>query len=215
MKKAGIIGSGPVAQALAKGLLANGYNVKLGTRDASKLADWQAQAGEAASVGTFAEAAAHGDLLILAVKGGAAIDALHAAGTQHLSGKTIIDTTNPIADAPPVDGLLQFFTGPNDSLLERLQSQFPNANLVKAFNSVGNAAMVNPSFPGGQPTMFICGNNEAARKEVSDLLTAFGWEVADMGKAAAARAIEPLCTLWCIPGFLSNDWNHAFKLLRG
>src|SRR5690349_15522552 len=118
MKKAGIIGSGPVAQALAKGLLANGYAVMLGTRDAAKLADWVGAAGAHASVGTVAEAAAYGDLLVLAVKGTAAVASLHAADPASLTGKTIIDTTNPIADAPPQDGVLQFFTGPNDSLME-------------------------------------------------------------------------------------------------
>jgi hypothetical protein len=98
--------------------------------------------------------------------------------------------------------------------MERLQREFADARLVKAFNSVGNSLMVNPQFAGGKPTMFICGNDEAAKKIVSDILDQFGWEIADMGKVEAARAIEPLCMLWCIPGFLRNDWTHAFKLLR-
>ena len=80
-------------------------------------------------------------------------------------------------------------------------------------NSVGNACMVNPQFAGGKPTMFICGNDAAAKKVVSGILDQFGWETADMGLSEAARAIEPLCMLWCIPGFLRNDWTHAFKLL--
>ncbi|MGA7180634.1 MAG: hypothetical protein WBX11_13750 [Thiobacillaceae bacterium] len=98
--------------------------------------------------------------------------------------------------------------------MERLQREFPDARLVKAFNSVGNAFMVNPKFPGGRPTMFICGNDEAAKQTVGEILDQFGWEVVDMGKAEAARAIEPLCMLWCIPGLLRNEWTHAFKLLR-
>jgi predicted dinucleotide-binding enzyme len=132
---------------------------------------------------------------------------------EHLQGKTIIDTTNPIADAPPTNGVLAFFTGINDSLLEQLQKNIPTANFVKAFNSVGSAFMVNPDFGNDKPSMFICGNNDAARNTVKEILIQFGWDVEDMGKAEAARAIEPLCMLWCIPGFLQNRWSHAFKLL--
>jgi predicted dinucleotide-binding enzyme len=152
---------------------------------------------------------------VLAVKGLVAADALHAAGAANLSGKVVIDTTNPIADAPPEDGVLRFFTGPNDSLMERLQSAFPGARFVKAFNSIGNAFMVNPTLPGGPPTMFMCGNDAEAKRDVMRLLEQFGHDVADMGTARAARAIEPLCQLWCIPGFREGRWQHAFRLLRG
>jgi hypothetical protein len=151
---------------------------------------------------------------VLAVKGNRAVQALALAGPDNLSGKTIIDTTNPIEDAPPVNGVLPFFTDFNQSLMEDLQRQFADAHFVKAFNSVGAASMVNPQFKGGKPTMFICGNSDPARKQVTEILDQFGWETADMGKAEAARAIEPLCMLWCIPGFLRNQWTHAFKLLQ-
>ena len=124
-----------------------------------------------------------------------------------------MDATNPIEDAPPIHGVLQFFTNRNESLMEQLQQEFLSAKFVKAFNSVGAASMVNPLFTGGKPTMFICGNDETAKKSVDGILEAFGWETADMGGAEAARAIEPLCMLWCIPGFLHNQWTHAFKLL--
>ena len=97
--------------------------------------------------------------------------------------------------------------------MERLQREVPGAQFVKAFNSVGNACMVNPEFKGGKPTMFICGNSDAAKQTVTRILDQFGWEAADMGKVESARAIEPLCMLWCIPGFLRNDWVHAFKML--
>jgi predicted dinucleotide-binding enzyme len=142
-----------------------------------------------------------------------AADALRAAGAENLAGKTVMDATIPIADEPPVDGVLSFFTSPNEALMERLQLEFPSARFVKAFNSVGNSCMVNPQFKGGKPTMFICGNYEAAKQAVRGIVDQFGWETADMGKAEAARAIEPLCMLWCIRGFLRNEWNHAFKLL--
>jgi predicted dinucleotide-binding enzyme len=211
--KVGVIGSGDVAKVLASGFMKHGHEVVIGTRDASKLQQWSDQ-NSAGRVGSFADAAKFGDVVVLAVKGSVAAEALHAAGVTNLAGKTIIDTTNPIADAPPENGVLKFFTNLDDSLMERLQREFPDALFVKAFNSVGNASMVNPQFRGGKPTMFICGNDEGAKKTVIEILDQFGWEVNDMGKVEAARAIEPLCILWCIPGFLRNDWVHAFKMLN-
>jgi predicted dinucleotide-binding enzyme len=210
--KVGIIGSGDVAKALARGFLKHGHAVLMGTREGGKLA---AFAGEHPGVklGGFADAAGFGEVVVLAVKGGAALDAMRLAGAG-IEGKVVIDATNPIADAPPVHGVLQFFTGPNDSLGERLQSAFPKVKFVKAYNSVGHAAMVDPKFDGGPPTMFIAGNDDQAKATASDILKAFGWEAADMGPIEASRALEPLCQLWCIPGFTRNDWYHAFKLLR-
>ena len=210
--KAGILGSGGVAQTLAAGFMAHGHEVMVGSRDPQKLADWKTQHPKA-ELGTFGEAAAFADLIVLAVKGSAAGAALKLAGAENLAGKTVIDACNPIADAAPANGVLQFFTGPNESLLEQLQKSFPSARLVKAFNSVGSARMVDPVFAEGTPTMFICGNDDEAKKTVSAILDDFGWETADMGGVEAARAIEPLCMLWCIPGFLNNQWSHAFKLL--
>jgi 8-hydroxy-5-deazaflavin:NADPH oxidoreductase len=211
--KVGILGSGDVAKSLAGGFLKHGHQVTLGTRDAAKLKDFAAQ-HKGAQVGSFADTAKFGELVVLAVKGTVALDALNAAGAANLAGKPVIDATNPIADAPPSNGVLKFFTSLDQSLLERLQAAFPGAHFVKAFNSVGNAAMINPQFPGGKPTMFICGNDDKAKATVAGICDQFGWEAADMGKAEAARAIEPLCMLWCIPGFLQNDWFHAFKLLK-
>jgi len=211
--KIGILGSGEVARTLAGGFLQHGHDVKLGTRDSGKLAAWATQNPRAA-VGGFDEAAAFGELLVLAVKGTAVPAALGAAGATNLAGKPVIDTTNPIADAPPSNGVLKFFTNLDQSLMERSQHDFPDVRFVKAFNSVGSVRMVDPQFAEGRPTMFICGNNQAAKQMVGKILDQFGWETADMGAAEAARAIEPLCMLWCIPGFLRNEWTHAFKLLR-
>ncbi len=211
--KVGILGSGDVAKSLARGCLAHDYDVMLGTRDRAKLDPWVAQHPRA-TVGSFADAARFGDVVVLAVKGTAAADALRAAGANNFAGKPIIDATNPIADAPPANGVLKFFTTLDDSLMERLQREFPQGRFVKAFNSVGNACMVDPRFKDGKPTMFICGDDEAAKQAVGRILDEFGWETADMGRVEAARAIEPLCILWCIPGFLRQDWVHAFKLLR-
>jgi len=211
--KVGVLGSGDVAKVLACGFLKHGHSVVMGTRDPAKLGDWAAE-NPAGRVGSFADAAAFAELVVLAVKGTAAADALRLAAAANLAGKPVIDATNPIADMPPVNGVLQFFTNLDESLMERLQRQFPEARFVKAFNSVGSARMVNPEFAGGRPTMFLCGNDERARALVAEVLDQFGWDTADMGKAESARAIEPLCMLWCIPGFLRNEWSHAFKLLR-
>jgi len=210
--KVGILGSGDVAKALAIGFLKHGHEVLMGTRSPAKLADWAKQ-NPKGRIGSFAEAANFADLAVLAVKGTVAADALRTAGPANLAGKSVIDATNPISDLPPVNGVLRFFTNLDESLMERLQREFENLHFVKAFNSVGSASMVNPQFKGGKPSMFICGNDDAAKTAVTGVLDQFGWETVDMGKAEAARAIEPLCMLWCIPGFLRNDWVHAFKLL--
>lgn len=211
MARFGVLGSAVVGQTLARGLTAHGHEARIGSRSPAKLSEFSRTSGIRS--GTFAEVAAWGEHLILAVQGRVAQAALEAAGADHLRGKVVIDVTNPIADEPPEDGVVRFFTGPNDSLMERLQARFPDARFVKAFNIVGNAVMVNPKLPGGPPTMFFCGNDAEAKAVVRSLLTQFGWEPADMGTAKAARAIEPLCQLWCIPGFREQRWTHAFKLL--
>jgi len=211
--KIGIIGSGDVAKALGGGFLKHGHEVTMGTRGPAKLADWATQ-NPKAKIGGFADAAKSAEVVVLAVKGAAAAEALRIAGEANIAGKTVVDATNPIADAPPVNGLLALFTSPDESLMERLQREFKSAHFVKAFNSVGAACMVNPNFKGGRPTMFIAGNNAAAKRTAEAILTQFGWETEDLRGADAARAIEPLCILWCIQGFRQNDWVHAFKLLR-
>ena len=213
-KKIGIIGSGIVGRTLANGFIKHGHDVTIGTNTASKREDLQAKTNGKATVGSFEDAATFGEIVVLATKGTAAEAALRSAGIANLNGKTVIDTTNPIADAPPVKGVLQYFTSQNDSLMERLQALATEAHFVKAFCSVGNAVMVNPDFNGVQPTMFICGNDDGAKREVTVILEQFGFEAADMGGVEGARAIEPLCILWCIPGFLTNSWTHAFKLLK-
>jgi 8-hydroxy-5-deazaflavin:NADPH oxidoreductase len=213
--KVGILGSAVVGQALGKAFLAEGNEVMIGTRDTSKegLVKWQAQ-NPTAKLGSFADTAKFGELLVLAVSGDVAEKVIEQAGKENFSNKVVIDTTNPIAKAPPENGVLKFFTSLDRSLMEDLQKSLPDAKFVKAFNSVGNAVMYKPKFSGTKPSMFICGNDEGAKKTVTAILDSFGHETEDMGKAEAARAIEPLCILWCIPGFLRNQWTHAFKLLK-
>ena len=210
-KNIGVLGSGQVAQVLAAGFAKDGYQVRMGTRDAAKLADFAAK--HRIAVVNTAEAAKGADIVVLAVKGTAA-EAVVRSVAAVLAGKTVIDVCNPIAELPPVNGVLQYFTGPNESLMERLQALAPEAHFVKAWNSVGNAFMIHPSFPSGKPTMFICGNDTGAKAQVIDILRRFDWDVADMGLVESARAIEPLCQLWCIPGIRHGEWRHAFALLK-
>jgi len=212
-KKIGVVGSGVVGRTLANGFVEHGYAVVIGTNTPAKREELKSKTAEKVRVGSFEEAAAFGEIVVLAVKGMAAEAALKAAGIANLKGKTVIDTTNPIADAPPVNGVLQYFTSQNDSLMERLQALAPEGRFVKSFSCIGNAFMVNPDFHGLRPTMFICGNENGAKDEVKTILDQFGFDVADMGGVEGARAIEPLCILWCIPGFLNGSWTHAFKLL--
>lgn len=214
MSKIGILGSGQVAQTLALGFKKHGHDVMVGSREPSKLQAWQAEKGAGIALGDFAQTAQFADIVVVAVLGRACISALDLAGHANLAGKVVIDTANPIDDKPPVNGVLPYFVGGNDSLMEQLQRHVPAARFVKAFNSVGNPFMVNPNFPGGRPTMFICGNDAAAKKEVAQICDQFGWDAEDAGMVESARMLEPLCQLWCARGFLHNQWAHAFKLLK-
>jgi predicted dinucleotide-binding enzyme len=186
----------------------------LGTRDPQKpeVQKWLG-ANPGGQAGTFADAARFADLAVLATLGRVVESVLELAGPENLLGKTVIDTTNPIAETPPVDGVLAYTTGPNESLGEQVQAKIPGSHVVKAFNSVGNALMINPHFEQGTPTMFLCGNDAGAKAQVAEVIRQFGWEPYDCGGIIAARALEPLCMLWCLPGFLRGQWTHAFKLL--
>jgi 8-hydroxy-5-deazaflavin:NADPH oxidoreductase len=212
--KVGVLGSGTVGQTLGAGFLKHGHQVMLGTRDPKKpdVQKWIRDTSGATG-GTFEEAARFGELIVLATLGRVVKNVIDLAGTSNFTGKAVIDATNPLSDAPPIDGVLQFITGPNESLAEGVQAKIPGAHVVKAFNSVGATRMINPQYKQGVPTMFICGNNAEAKAKVSRVIKQFGWEPFDCGPIIAARAIEPLCMLWCIPGFQRNQWTHAFKLL--
>jgi hypothetical protein len=214
MKYIGIIGSGIVGKTLASGFIKHGYAVMIGTRSKAKHAELINEFNNKIKAGNFSETAAFAEIIVLAVPGLSAKEAIELCGVENICGKTVIDATNPIDQKPPENGVLRFFTNLDESLMEQMQKAFPEVRFVKAFNSVGNAFMVNPDFGGTQPSMFICGNNTDAKKDVTEILTTFGWETEDMGGAEAARAIEPLCMLWCIPGLRENKWTHAFKLLK-
>ena len=211
--KIGIIGSGNVGKTLALGFEKYNHTVTISSRTPEKLKEWKQSSGFKGDLGNFSQASTFGEILVLAVSGSAVEAVLKDIGQEPLQGKIVIDATNPIASEPPVNGVLKFFTRLDDSLMEQLQRKYPDARFVKAFNCIGSAHMVEPDFGGIKPTMFICGNDATAKREVTVILTQFGFEVQDMGGVEAARAIEPLCILWCIPGLTKNEWNHAFKWL--
>lgn len=216
--KIGIIGSGIVGRVLATAFLKEGNEVMLGTRNTSKpeVVKWKGD-NENGGTGTFADTAAFGDLLVLATSGPVTETAVQLAGIKNFNGKTVIDATNPIAAAPPVNGVIQYFRGPNESLMEKLQALVPEANFVKAFNSVGNSMMYEPNYNGIKPTMFICGNNGEAKKR----LLIFWIVLAGKRQILVKRNLqEPLNRWRCfgvsvgstiINGHMhSNYWNNNF-----
>ena len=210
IQRYGVLGSGQVGQVLAKGLKQHGYQVMIGSRTPAKLAEFGKANGIA--TGTFGEVAKWGEGLVLAVAGPVAQQALEVAGAANLKGKVVIDATNPLVFTPGAPPGLAL--GHTDSGGEQVQRWLPEARVVKCFNMVGHAHMVSPSFPGGPPDMFYCGNDAAAKKTVATLLTQFGWPSTDMGGIEFARVLEPLCILWVTYGARTGGWNHALKMLR-
>jgi 8-hydroxy-5-deazaflavin:NADPH oxidoreductase len=211
--KIGVLGTGDVGRVLGEGFAALGHEVKIGSRDPQKaeVKGWLEKVGARASAGTFAEAAAFGDIAVLATSWTGTENAIRLAGPQNLARKVVIDATNPLdfsAGAPRLS------IGHTDSAGEKVQGWLPQSNVVKAFNHVGNAHFVKPQFTDGPPTMFICGNDAGAKKTVTSLLEGFGWAVVDTGGIEGSRLLEPLAMLWILYGFRSNTWGHAFKLLR-
>ena len=207
----GVLGSGDVGRVLARGFSDLGHAVKIGSRDPGKLREWAEAAGERVSIGTFADAARFGDVIVLATLGTATEEAIRLAGIDSFQGKVVIDATNPLDFSK---GLPALTIGHTDSLGEVVQRLIPNARVVKAFNTVGNALMVNPQLPGGPPDMFICGNDEDAKKIVSQICEHFGWGVIDIGGIEGSRYLEPMCLTWVLHGIRSQSWEHAFKMLH-
>jgi 8-hydroxy-5-deazaflavin:NADPH oxidoreductase len=214
--KIGIIGSGAVGQALGFGFASEGHEVTLGTRDpkSAKVHDWVTKTAKGVKAGTFEETAKFAELIVFCPLFRAAENIIKLAGPENFKGKIVIDTTNPIADEPPVNGVLKYTTTGRESAGELIQKWLPDSKVVKAFNSIGNALMYNPKFEDGQPTMFICGNDEDAKNTVTKILEDFGWDVMGSGSIEASNALEGLCIIWCARGFIEGQWNHAFKLLK-
>jgi 8-hydroxy-5-deazaflavin:NADPH oxidoreductase len=197
----GILGSGAVGPALARGYARHGHDVRIGTRRADV---------DGLPTGPPQEVAGDAELVVLAVRGSAAVSVVSGLAVE-LDGKVVIDATNPLDASSSPPGL---FVGTTDSLGEQVQRAVPGARVVKAYNSVGNALMVDPDLPGGPPTMFVAGNDAAAKATVTRLLEETGWDVADLGGIEASRWLEALCMAWVAYGFTSGGWGHAFKLLR-
>ncbi len=212
--KVAVLGTGGVGQDLGHGFLGLGHEVKMGSRDPNKkeVKDWLAKAGKKASAGTFGEAAAFGELAVLATQWSGTENALMLAGPANLAGKVVIDATNPLLFRP--SALPTLAVGGDDSAAEQVQRWLPGARVVKAFNTVNHAHMVHPSFPGGPPDMFLCGDDDAAKKQVTAICRDFGWGVIDMGGLEAARLLEPLALIYIQNAIRTGNWNCAFKLLR-
>ncbi|MEM9932571.1 MAG: NAD(P)-binding domain-containing protein [Bacteroidota bacterium] len=212
MKTVGIIGSGAVGKALARGFLEIGHQVTVASRRKEARDELQEEI-PGIRTATPEDTARDNELIVYAVKGTIAKEALKNLGFSHLKGKVVIDATNPISNEGAENGVIKYFSQINKSLMEELQAMAPEAYFVKAFSCVGSLHMFQPKFE-HTPSMFICGDHQGAKDEVAKICKKFGWEVEDMGSVEAARAIEPLAMLWCIPGFRENRWSHAFKLLK-
>ena len=215
-QRIGVLGSGTVGKVLAAGFASRGHDVMIGTRDPDKpeLQEWLAGEGSGVKAGGFAQTAAHGNLLVLAVFGDAAEQAIAQAGPESFAGKVVIDTTNPLDFSrgfPP-----KLSISGEDSLGERVQRAIPQARVVKAFNTIGNPYYVDPSFSEGKPTMLIAGNDEAAKQTVADVLHDFGWpEPVDLGGIESSRELEAICIAWVKIGGRRGAWDHGFALLVG
>ncbi len=212
--KVGILGTGDVGRALGAGFTQLGHDVMMGSRDpqSEKVQGWVAKTGPLARAGTFAEAASFGEVLVLATLWSGTESAIRLACAANCADKVVMDATNPLVFTPGAPPSLAL--GHTDSGGEQVQRWLPAARVVKVYNTVGHAHMVNPSFPGGPPDMFICGNDAAAKKTVTDICRAFGWPTIDVGGIEGARLLEPLCILWVCYALATGGWNHAFKLLR-
>lgn len=212
--KISIYGTGIVGKVLGKAYAERGHAVVMGTRDSNSPNSQAAAQAAGVPLLSFAEAAAFGEVIILATKwdGGATENAINLAGAAAFAGKIVMDAVNPLRFT--ASGL-ELTVGTTDSAGEQIQRLLPAANVVKAFNMIGAGHMVNPTFVGGDPDMYICGNDDAAKATVRSLIAELGWRsVIDMGDIRAARMLEALAQMWIVQGMRTGKWSHAFKLLQ-
>jgi 8-hydroxy-5-deazaflavin:NADPH oxidoreductase len=212
----GILGSGDVGRRLGDGFIELGHTVKIGSRNPNqeKIIEWMAKHEKVkVSSGSFAEAASFGELDIIATSWAGTDEAIRMADPKNFAGKVVIDVTNPLDFSKGMPPRLAI--GHADSAGETVQRMLPDSKVVNAFNTVGNPHFIHPDFPDGPPTMFICGNDDKAKKTITDnILTKLGWETIDIGGIEGARLLEPLAFLWIMHYFITGNGNHAFKLLR-
>jgi predicted dinucleotide-binding enzyme len=197
--KIGVLGTGQVGITIAGKLIELGHEVMMGARDAHNetALDWASRAGEGADYGSFADAAAFGELLFNCTAGAHSLNALKAAGAENLKGKVLVDVANAIDPSADTPGTLTVAN--TDSLGEQIQAAFPEARVVKSLNTVNREVMVDPSRVSGEHHVFICGNDDAAKAEVRELLESFGWppdSILDLGEISAARGTEMYLALW-------------------
>jgi 8-hydroxy-5-deazaflavin:NADPH oxidoreductase len=212
----GVLGTGMVGEAIASKLVQLGHAVKMGSRSAAneKGAAWAAKAGPKASVGTFSEAAAFGEILFVCTKGDGTLDALKAAGEKNLNGKVVIDISNPLdfsKGMPP-----SLFISNTDSLGETIQRTFPGAKVVKSLNTTNCNIMVQPSLVPGDHDVFMSGNDAGAKAKVKEILTQwFGWKhVIDLGDITTARGTEQLLPIWVRLMGAFQTANFNFHIVR-
>jgi predicted dinucleotide-binding enzyme len=195
----GVLGTGIVGRTLASALLSNGHEVRLGSRTAGneRAVAWAAQIGGPASEGTFADAAGFGELLINATAGAGSLEALEMAGSEQLAGKVLLDVANPLDTSRGMPPTLTVCN--DDSLGEQIQRALPDVRVVKTLNTVTAAVMVDPTLVGGAHTIFVAGDDLAAKAQTVELLQEFGWpgsSILDLGDITAARGTEMYLALW-------------------
>ena len=208
----GILGSGDVGKALARGFLSRGHSVTIGSREPAKLAEFVREHPEKLAAKTFADTAREGEIVVIATLFSGTQSALQLAGAQNFAGKIVIDATNPLKFEPGKPPALS--VSGTDSAGESVQRWLPDAKVVKAFNTVGNALFVDPHFPGGKPTMFVAGNDDGAKNRVAQIAESFGWDVVDAGAITSSRYLEAIAMLWIDYAIRTATWQHAFKFLR-
>ncbi len=211
--KIGVLGSGVVGQQLGSGLINLGNEVMIGTRDPSKLVEWIKKNPERSFIGSIDETLEFGEIIILATKGEFIIDVTNECDKEKYEGKIVIDVTNPLDSSKGVPPRLASF--PGNSLTEQIQKLLPKSKVVKAFNTISAYIMISPRREEGEPDLWICGNDEKAKKKVEEIARQLGWKsVIDLGDVSKSYLLDALSMIWIEYGFKNNAWTHAFKLMK-
>lgn len=215
--KIGILGTGMVGVTIGTKMLQLGHLVMMGSRSATneKAAKWVRESGVNATQGTFADAAAYGEILFNCTNGAGSMEALKAAGANNMNGKIIVDISNPLDFSKGMPPSLISSLSNTNSLAEEIQKTFPGTKVVKTLNTVNCILMVNPSLVAGSHDMFICGNDEAAKATVTDILKSFGWtSIIDLGDLSGARTMEMLLPIWVRLMMKFKSPNFNFKIVK-